>query len=291
MSIKQFYTDLKKGMPAPAYLFYSDDAYLLSDAALRIKKLVPDEERDFKFHSFDLESSDFSAPIDQIVDVLNTVPFMGGRQVVVIEGIRKLNAAGLKVLGRYLSNPSPTSLLAMFYEGKMKKTTKDNLEACKQIALNIAEKDLPYWVQETAAQKGVEFPKSAVDYLIGTIGTEMGLLSSEIEKFASLGKAKVDKDEVASLIQGFGSGTAFDLIDAIQAKDSKRAFKLLSILAETQDPQMLMGALNWHYERMGGGREKKNAAVYRLLHEADFLVKSSGGAYPIEHLVVKLLRS
>jgi hypothetical protein len=58
---------------------------------------------------------------------------------------------------------------------------------------------------------------------------------------------------------------------------------------ETQEPYSILGALNWHYgKERGGTRQGEN--VFALLSEADLMIKSTGGAYPLEHLLVRLLR-
>ena len=189
MSLKQFYTELKKDLPGPAYLIYSEDAFQVKEAMLLTKGKIPEEELDFKFHGFDLESTDANLPVEKMLDVVNTIPFMGGRQMVTIEGIQKLKAAELKVLARYLEDPSPSSALIMLYTGKLKKTTKDHLKGAKQISITIREQDLPVWIKEVAARKGVEIAPKAIDRLIGIIGPETTRLVNEAVEAESWDKS------------------------------------------------------------------------------------------------------
>ncbi len=299
MSIKAFYSELKKGLPAPAYLLHAEDSALLKEAVMEVKATVPKEERDFKYHPFDLDSTDDSTPLEHIIDTLNTVPFMGGRQTVTMENLQKLKAADIKPLVNYMLSPSPDSALVLTYSGKPRKTLVDKLKGVKSIPIGIREQDLPFWVKERAAKKGVELTGGAIEYLIGTIGTEPGLLAAEVEKFASFcsgssggsGKTvKIAKEEVASLITGSGESTPWKLTDALKAGKADEAFRVYAILKQTMEPYGLLGVLNWHYGRTRMSPAQKTR-VFGLLNDADLKVKSTGGVYPLEHLLAKLLKA
>ena len=289
MSLKQFYTELKKGLTAPAYLIYSEDAFQVKEAMLLIKNSLPKEELDFKFHSFDLESTEAALPLEKILDVVNTAPFMGGRQTVTVEGIQKLKVAELKVLEQYLADPSPSSALVMLYTGKLKKTSKDRLKQAKAISISIGDRDIPVWIRESAAQKGIEFSPQAIERLIGIVGNETGLLSSEIEKLAMGGIKKVEEQDIDNLVKGFAEHGVFELTSALKAKNAKRVMDIYHSLSQTQEPYALLGVLNWHYGQMKMSADKREKA-FGLLNEADYMTKSSGGAYPLEHLLSKLLK-
>jgi len=291
MSVKQFYAELKKGLTGPAYLLHADEAGILKEAVMRIRHSVPPEEMDFKYHAYDLEGSDGTPPLEQIIDTLNTVPFMGGTQTVVLENLQKLKAADMKPLVEYFKSPSPDSLLVMTYSGKPRKTMLNKLTAIKDISISIQERDLPFWIKERAAERGLELTTEAINYLIGTVGTDAGLLASEVEKFATLagdGK-KLGKDDIAMLVTGSREHSPFELVDALRAGNAKRAFSIYTILSQTQEAYGLLGVLNWHYGRLQMAPREK-ARVFGLLNEADMMVKSAGGAYPLEHLLAKLLQ-
>jgi DNA polymerase-3 subunit delta len=289
MSIKHFFDELGKGLKHPAYLLYSEDPYLLKEAMFAARHTVAEAERDFLFHAFDMDSPDAVPPFEQVLDVLYTVPFFaGGRKIVAVEGAQKIDAAGIKALSGYLANPSPDSALLILYAGKLKKAVKD-LKGTRPITLDIRERDLPYWVREKAAQKGLKLTQEAVDYLIGAVGTDAGLLSSEVEKLTLCGKKTLGRDDITALVRGSGDYDAFDLTDALRAGDADRVFRVYRVLSETQEPYALLGALNWHYGKTGGSEVEK-ARVFGLLNEADTLVKSAGKAFPMEYLLTRLLR-
>ena len=134
---------------------------------------------------------------------------------------------------------------------------------------------------------------SAIDHLLGVIGPDAGLISSELEKLVSVGKSPVDRDDIAAVVSGSVDYSVFDLVDAIRKRDAERAFRIARVLQETADSYGLLGAINWHYSQMSS-RERGKAAyydrVFALLHEADVRIKTSGGVFPMEHLLIRLLR-
>lgn len=289
MSIKKFFDELRGGLKAAAYLLYCEEDYLLKEALLTIKKTVPEAERDFLFHSFNMDSPEQPASVEQILDVLNTVPFFGGRQTVAVENAQKIPDREARKLAAYISKPSPDSVLLILNAGTLKKTRREMLKGAKAFSLDIKERDFPFWIKEKASRRGLTLTVDAVRYLMGTIGPDAGLLSSEIEKLALSGKDRLGAGEIAEMVKGPGGYDVFDLVEALRAKQADRVFRIYRALSETQEPHALLGALNWHYGRFTGKRGEK-ARIFSLLSEADFMIKSSGGAYPLEYLLLRLLQ-
>ena len=89
MSYKNLLDEIKKGLLSQTYLLSASDRFLHAEAVSLIKGLIPPEELDFNFQSFDMLSSEQEkTAFDQILDVLNTVPFFSGRKYVVIENFQ-----------------------------------------------------------------------------------------------------------------------------------------------------------------------------------------------------------
>jgi DNA polymerase III delta subunit len=289
MSVKAFIEEAKKGLGSPVYLLVAGDPYLLKEAALSVKKTMPEEELDFLFHMFDMMPGESTASVEHIIDILNTVSMMGGKKTVVMDNIQKLTEADIDKVATYISSPSPDSALILLNAGTLKKSPKEKLKKAKVLQLDIREKDLPFWVKDKAGAKGLTLTDRAVEYLIGTIGPDAGLLSSEIEKFALAGTDRIDVEDISRIIKGTGDFDAFDLVDALKSKRPEKVFKIYRALSETQEPYSILGALNWHYGRIRD-RLKDKEKVFALLSEADLMIKSKGGAYPLEYLLAQLLK-
>lgn len=296
MSYRAFIDEIKKGLPSKNYLLAASDPFLLGEAIFFIKRLVPEEESDFNFHRFDLlnpNGGDLS--FEGIIDVLNTVPFFSGTKIVIIENFQKLPKKELKKLERYLASPAESAVMVLLYLGTVKKDIRESLRGVKQIPIDIPEREIPAWLKAKARARNIELSDQAVNYLIAMIGPEPGLLSSEIEKCALLGKSGIDKEDLVEIIEGKRTYSVFTLIDAIKSGDTEKVFKIYGILKETEEPYSLLGALNWQYSRSVGGAKtpagnKYAYNVFKVLNEADEEIKSSGGIFPVELLLVKLLR-
>jgi len=296
MSFQGFIDQVEKGLPSPVYLLYASDPFMHREAIVRIKRLVPEEERDFNFHVFDLslfkeENLDF----ERIVEVVCTASFFGGRRVTVLTGnLQKIPKKDLHKLDEYISNPLPDSVFVMLHEGTLKKDLRERFKRLHLISLDVREGEIPSWIKQRAAMRGIEISREAVDYLICITGPDLGLLSSEIEKVSLLGHKRVDVHDLSDIIGGGRLHSTFDLVDALKERDVEQVFRIYENLKEVSDDYGLIGALNWHYgQRMLSEGRKNNSYLYKvfnLLHNADKDIKSSGRAFPMEYLLVKLLR-
>lgn len=293
MSIKHFIQEVEKGLKSPVYLLYGEDIFLLKEAFLMCAHTIPEADRSLSLNVFDLEDKEMSAPAEEMLDVLNTLPFMGNRRVVIIENIQVLLKRDAELLQGYIANPSPYALLILLHKGILKGQFKDLEKKTKTIPLDIRQQDIPLWIKEKTRQKGFDITNKAVEHLIGILGPDIGLISSEIEKFTLLEKKQVDVNDIIGLVRGNSDYDVFDLVNALKKRDKERVFRISKILMETNEAQSLLGAINWHYGRMAS-HESGNRAyydrVFNLLNEADIRIKTSGGVFPVEYLLIRLLQ-
>jgi DNA polymerase-3 subunit delta len=296
MSFQGFIDQIENKLPLPVYFLYASDPFLLREAVGRIRGLVPEEERDFNFHIFDLALfKEENLDLDRILEVAHTVSFFGSKRVTVLTGnLQKLSKKDLHKLDEYSSDPSPESVFIMLHEGPLKKDMRERFKRSKIISLDMREGEIPFWIKQRAAMRGIEISRDAVDYLIGIIGPDLGLLSAEIEKVSLLGQKRIDVHDISDIIEGGRLYSTFDLVDALKERNVEQVFKIYKTLREGADDYGLIGALNWHYGRSMPSGSKRNASylykVFDLLHNADKDIKSSGRTFPMEYLLAKLLR-
>lgn len=296
MSLKQFQQESEKGFPSPVYLLYSAESFLLYEAVTVLNGLFRDPAA-FNFETIDIASSDEKLPAEKIIDILNTLPFMTGRKTVILRNVQKWTKKEAQKFGEYLKKPSPSSLLVMLFEGTSPDIFDPALmKGVRAIALSVGEKEIPAWIRDQAAKKGISFTPAAIEYLIGTAGTDLGMLHAEIEKFSATEVSRaIDVDEVRSVVYAGAEYGAFDLVNALSRKDARGVFRIYENISRTMEPQMLLGALNWQYSssyaraRMQGIDKGKLGRIFGLLHEADMAVKTSH-SHVMEDLLVKLLK-
>jgi len=297
MSFRMFLQEVDKGMTRPAYLFYSSDAFLLREALSTIRSLVPEDTRDFNFHVFD-----YSVPgeeplsFEKILQVVNTVSFFGGRRfTVLISNIQKMLKKDLERLDAHLLNPPQESVLILLHNGLLKRDKKERFKMLKPVLLDIREQEIPLWVKQKAKSRGMELSGETIEYLIGFVGTDLGILSSEVEKMSLLGKKVLQKEDISEILAGGKTYTIFDLVDALRNNDADKVFSMYQVLRETAEDYSLIGAFNWQYGQLrqsdpGQGHPRHFFRIFELLTEADRDMKSSGRTFPFEYLLVKLLR-
>lgn len=297
MSFQTFLNAAEKGLPAPVYMFYASDLFLLREAMDEIKSLVPESERDFNLHILDLTvQGEGSITLEQILNVANTVSFFGGRRFTILSGnIQKLLKKDLERLHVYIANPAEGSVFVILHSGLLSKDAREKFKALKPVSLDMRESEIPFWIKKRARIKGIEISDNAVDFLIGLHGPDLGLLAAEIEKISLLGKEKVNADDISEIVTGGRLYSIFDLTNALRERDPGRVFRIYKTLRETSDDYSLIGALNWQYGRHihSGGNQAENEyllRVFELLNSVDKDIKSSGRIFPMEYLLIKLLR-
>ncbi|HET6515383.1 MAG TPA: DNA polymerase III subunit delta [Thermodesulfovibrionales bacterium] len=293
--MKQFIQEVEKGLKSPVYFLYSEESYLLREASVLASMTIPEGERSFGLSVFDLGGIDEKPSFEQVADVLNTIPFMRGRKIVVIENIQEFaKKKEMEQLEAYVANPSPFSVLILLHRGNLKAHFKEFLRKVKAVSLDMRQQDFPLWIREKARQKGFTLSNGAVEYLLGVVGPDVGLISADLEKFVLIGKDHVDREDIMGIVSGFSDYSVFDLVDAIKQRDAARVFRIARALQDTADSYGLLGAINWHFSRISS-RDKDHSAYYDkifgLLNEADLGIKTSGGTYPMEYLLIRLLQA
>ncbi len=297
MSYRNFLSEIEKGLPAPAYLLYTADPFFSREAVEAIKKLVPETERDFNLHIFDLFANvDESASIQKIVETANTVSFFGGRRfTVLIVNLQKLVKKDVERLEFYTANPSPQSVFVILHIGSWKGAKREKFQGVKLLSLDMRDSEIPFWIKQRAGYHGLVISDEAVEYLLGVVGPDLGLLSAEIEKISFMGKKKIAVDDIADIITGERLYSVFDLTDALRKKDADRVFAVYKTLKETTEGFSLIGALNWQYARLlrtgiSPAENEYFMKIFECLNRVDTDMKSSGRLYPVEYLLLTLLR-
>jgi DNA polymerase-3 subunit delta len=297
MSFQSFLKEIEKGLPLPVYLLHASDPFLHREVVEKIRRLVPEAERDFNFQVFDLSpAGEEGTTVGQILDVANTVSFFGGRRFTVLLGnLQKLPKKDLGILVHYVSNPAPDTAFVMLHTGALTRDSRDKFGGLKPVSLDLKGAEIPSWLKHRARTRGIEISDEAADYLIEIVGADLGLLSSEVEKISLIGKNKIEIEDISEIVTGERLYSIFDLVNALRMKDAGKVFKIYRTLRETADDYGLIGALNWQYgrnlhaEASPAGKEY-SLRVFELLHDADVDIKSSGRTFPMEYLLVKLLR-
>lgn len=304
--------ELERGLPQNLYYIWSEEDFFLEDALKKaIETVVPVSLADFNYDIF-YPSSDSA----KIFDAASTLPFMTQRRLVVLKGFNQFSKPAVESLLSYFNDPAEGTCMLVLSEKAPPKKLSDI--SWKTFKIGIQEKDIPAWLKQLAADRGIRISGEAIGCLVDYVGFDVGLLVSEVEKLSLSGKKRIEEKDIISSISAVREFTAFDLVDALVAEQRTRAFMILkSVLAGKMLATTVLGTLNWHYREFynlwlnkGKRPQKMRMSTYRILsrylnlfsednfqrifqslHEADVAIKSSGRPeLVLEILLIRLLQ-
>ncbi len=185
---------LTQGSSGGVFFLYGEDEHRKAEAVQALVEAHLDPgTRDFNLDI--VEASDVS--VDDLARILATPPMMAERRVVVVKGTEVFAGAARSrdlILG-LVENPLPDLALilsariperskAKFYQTLIKRTQSVEFAS-------IAPEDVPGWLMEEAnARFGATMEPDAARALGQAIGTDLGILSREIEKLTAVAGAE-----------------------------------------------------------------------------------------------------
>nr|WP_100332074.1 DNA polymerase III subunit delta [Bacillus xiapuensis] len=328
---------IKNKQFSPVYLLYGNEMFLINETKHQlVHHALTQEEMDFNLASFDLEET----PVETALEEAETLPFMGERKLVFLHNPLFLTAErakekvdhNLKKLEQYLQNPAPYTLLVFIapYEklDERKKLTKQMKKQAEVLeAKKLGEKELKKWLKDRAASNHVQIEEEALDHLIALAGTNLMVLTSELDKLSlyALEEKCITKEMVIKLTARSLEQDIFSLVDRVVTGKVEEAFriyydllklneepiKILALIAsqfrliyQTKElsrkgygQQQIAGYLKVHPFRVklaaGQSRrftDEQLSAIMMMLADSDLQMKSNGMAKPmiIEMFLFKL---
>jgi DNA polymerase-3 subunit delta len=233
----------------------SPEPFLLAEAERDLRdRLIPQGEQDLNF----LMLYGWEAKLGDILEFLQTLPFLGNRRLLVIREIQKLE--GWKNLVDYLKDPNPASLLLMT-SSELKRTNAP-FKALSAHA-KVTEFRRPYgkalvkWVSDRFGKAGKKIDHRLSEILIQIVGEDLGIIATEIDKvvLSSGDREQITQEDLSVSVPG-GVEVVFNLLDALGDGNSTKAmFSLRTLLINDSPPEYLVHMMAWHYRQLLRGRE------------------------------------
>lgn len=219
---------LRSGPIAPCYYFHGP-VDLLKDEALAalLDRCLEPSLRDL---NYDQRSAAQLAP-DDIDALCSTLPMLAERRVVVIRDVeawgRKARAKAAML--RYLDRPSPETVLILIQGGGEEKTDAELEARSTAIAFEpLRREHAARWFERRAADRGVALEPEAAAHLLASLGDELGLLASELDKLAGLAASgPVTLAQVEGLIGVRHGESVDDWCRAVLTGQTTRAIAIL----------------------------------------------------------------
>ena len=244
------------GKLRPGYVLAGDEIFLLDRCrAAVLKAFVPPDSQDFCLSDLDLTSSS----IFEVLDRAQSPSLMAPFQVIFVRNVRQLYTRGAKkdefaALDRYFQSPNPQALLLFIADfirippdtRRMELDDKNRFERltetlgahCGMVELaRVSEEDAMRWAVAKAQESGLRLEPDAARELVDSLGADMMLVSSELEKLLlyTAGRGRITLGDVETMVLSAKQRTLYELTDAISAHDRARALALLQGLLNSSD--------------------------------------------------------
>lgn len=239
---RSFFVELKKSKePAPFYLLFGEETFLLRTAVEEVTRLaLPRGATDFNYDVFYGKDAD----PNRIVSACETLVMFGGRRLVVVKEIQRMNAAGLEALSKYLGNPSPVTTLLCVGQTQDKALSKQTgfyRKAKKagvvQEFVALREWEVSTFLRKQAKQRGLVLAEVAEQALIQAVGSDLASLDGALEKVdLYLGPGEkvreVHEDALRAVVAMTRSLEVFEFTDALAGRELARSLQLLEEMLE-----------------------------------------------------------
>jgi DNA polymerase-3 subunit delta len=280
---------------APIYLLYGTEPYLINETKqLLINHVLSPEEADFNLSSYDLEET----PIDTALEDAETFPFMGERRLIFLHNPVFLTSEKSKAkiehnlakLEAYIKEPAPYSVVVLSASSEKlddrKKLTKQLKKTAAVLeAKKLNEGELKTWIRERAALNGVQINEAAVELVLTLAGTNLFILTSEIDKLALYASdtKRIDEQMVEKMVSRSLEQNIFSLVDKIVHRKIEEALRIYyDLLKQNEEPIKILSVITGQFRliyqvkelaRRGYGQQQ--IAGYLKIHP--FRVKLAAG--------------
>ena len=100
---------LKKGEYAPVYLLHGEEGYFIDVLTKDFENILSDDQKVFNQYILYAPQTD----MPEVVNICRRYPMMSDRLVVILKEAQSVRADVLDKLARYVSEPSPSTILVI----------------------------------------------------------------------------------------------------------------------------------------------------------------------------------
>lgn len=272
--MKSLNEDIKTGKFRQVYLLYGEEAYLKKQYKDRMTKAMLPEGDTMNYAYY--EGKGISPA--ELIDLAETMPFFAERRLIVVENSGFFKNATPELADYMKTLPDTTCFLFIENDvdkrGKMYKAVKDKgriVEMGRQ-----DEKTLLYWIAGNVKREGRQIKESTARYLVAKTGTDMENLEKELEKlFAyTLGQNEITAQDVDDICTTQITNKIFEMVEAVAAKQQKKALDYYyDLLALKEPPMRILYLLSRQFklllevkDLLGRGYDKSQIAKTAGLH-------------------------
>ncbi len=230
------------------YLIIGDDAFIREKEISRLKeKFLSKDEVDLNFSTY------FPHNIDEIINSVETMPFMAEKRIVLVKESQNFPDSGVDALTAYLEKPAKQAILILAADSSFKKS-KIFKGISKHFEIIEANKpgnvDLRKWIKMFFNKEKISITDRAVDLILNFKGDDTQGIRMELEKLACFSSdGKIDVADIEAIVNKGVKENVFKLVDAVNSKNSEWVFKILNDLYDLKkQPQEIIGYMSWYFK-------------------------------------------
>jgi DNA polymerase III subunit delta len=232
----------------PVYLIHGDDHGAIAERRARLRALA---ESDGGAGNVELLEGDAATPAG-VALALAAMTFAIGRRVIIVDGVERWKAAEIErdLLAAIGQMPPDTTLALFAREEGRTKVAASLPKAVKSAGGQLVNEakikpwELPAWVREQAARRGLALDPAAAKALVTQVGERQQRLLRELEKLAlevdvSDDAARITVQDIDQRAAHSAEHRAFSLADSLVGGDTREA--TLSYLRLREQGERLSG--------------------------------------------------
>jgi DNA polymerase-3 subunit delta len=248
------------GYPTPVVLLRGGDEVVQREAVRGVvDDLVGDGDRSLLVEEIEIGSSgdESGDPLVALIDAAQTPPFLTDYRVVLGRLVDKRERAELvQPLVDYLVDPLPSTRLVIDWRaGRVPKSLSEAITRAggSQVDTSPGRKT-EAWVSERLSEAGLKVDSPGRARLVDWVGEEpsrlLGLLDLLCSTFGA--GTRLGRDDLEPVLGDDGGVPPWDLTDAIDRGDRRRALELLGRMVGQggRHPFQVLATLHTHYARM-----------------------------------------
>ncbi len=251
---------IRRGELPAVLILTGEEPLLVAQVVAALRDSIPPALR-----AFNLDVIEAKAGAAQgILNAARTLPMMGPRRLVLVQGAEALGAEGLDLVRAYLDAPVPEATLVLVFgklDGRMKFT-----QAAKKkgfVAALEPPRQLVPWVKEEAQARKIRIAPDAASRLVEVVGKDLARLSSALDQLALFaGDRPIARDDVDELIAETRERTVFELANAVGGGDRAGALGAIArLFAQRESAVGVAMMLARHVRQLAIAREELAAGT------------------------------
>ncbi len=245
--MKTIKAHIKSGQFVQCYLLCGSEEYLKRLYLNKLIQALIAEDDSMNLSVYEGERLDY----EDALSMANTLPFFAERRVLVFKNTGCFK--GTNLLGEHSANIPDTTVLLFLEKDVDKKSSlyryvSEHGYVCEIKGMD--ETDLKLFVASGMKSRGLSISTNAAESFLDRCGTDMTLLTQEMDKLAAycMEKGTVETKDVRAVTTVQTEGRIFSMIDALSAKNKKRAIALYGELLLAQEkPLRILYMLTKNY--------------------------------------------